>query len=100
MARTFSVAEVRENDGRRTLEDMLERIGSREVLHVASHTRGTPAAPWRAGFLLGRGEGEAARDPRDAVGALGDGANFFTFPRPTVDHAQGRGGKVKKLAAR
>ena len=60
LARALPRAEVRENDGRRALDDMIVGLGSHEVLHVASHARGTAAAPWRAGFLLGRGDGEEA----------------------------------------
>lgn len=60
LARTFPAAEVRENDGTRTLDTMVSGIGTRDVLHIASHTRASRAAPWRAGFLLGRGDGEDA----------------------------------------
>ncbi|MGH7740658.1 MAG: CHAT domain-containing protein, partial [Candidatus Eiseniibacteriota bacterium] len=56
----FPHAVVRTNDGRRELEDMLRGLGSRDVLHISAHARRPAAAPWRAGFLLGRGDGEDA----------------------------------------
>ena len=60
LARELPHSEVRENDGRRGLDEMIATLGSHDVLHVASHARGTAGAPWRAGFLLGRGDGEEA----------------------------------------
>ncbi|HTO89701.1 MAG TPA: CHAT domain-containing protein, partial [Candidatus Sulfotelmatobacter sp.] len=56
----FPHGEFRSNDGDRTLDDMLARVEGREILHVASHTRWNSSAPWRAGFLLGRGDDEEA----------------------------------------
>ncbi len=60
LARQFPAARVRENDGSTSLEQMMDGLGPRDVLHIASHTRGPAAAPWRAGFLLGSGAGEDA----------------------------------------
>ena len=60
LARRFSGARVRANEGTQSLEAMLGEVGSGDVLHIASHTRGSAASPWRAGFLLGRGAGEEA----------------------------------------
>jgi tetratricopeptide (TPR) repeat protein len=58
LARRFPGAQVRVNDGTRSLDAMLRGLESAEVLHIASHTRGIVAAPWRSGFLLGSGDGE------------------------------------------
>jgi tetratricopeptide (TPR) repeat protein len=60
LRRAVPGATVRENDGRRPLEEMLRGLERCAVLHVAAHTRATAAAPWRSGFLLGRGGGEDA----------------------------------------
>lgn len=60
LERRFPNTRVRSNDGTRPLDAMLEGLGPAAVLHIASHTRTSAAAPWRAGFLLGRGAGEDA----------------------------------------
>jgi len=56
----FPKGDYRVNQGQRTLEEMLADVSAHEVLHLSSHTRWSEAAPWRAGFLLGRGDGEEA----------------------------------------
>ncbi|MCC6348472.1 MAG: CHAT domain-containing protein [Candidatus Eisenbacteria bacterium] len=71
LIRTFPDAESRENDGRRPLDAMLAHLGPREVLHIASHVRGSPEAPWRAGFLLGRGRNEEAYLTAARIAGLG-----------------------------
>jgi tetratricopeptide (TPR) repeat protein len=53
-------ASVRENDGRKSLEEMLRGLERGAIVHVAAHTRASGSAPWRSGFLLGRGGGEDA----------------------------------------
>ena len=60
LSRTLPGTAVRQNDGHRSLDEMIGGLGRHDVLHVSSHTRGSAAAPWRAGFLLGRGEGDDA----------------------------------------
>jgi len=60
LAARFPRARVRENAGDRSLDAMLAGVETNEVLHLSAHTRGSGAAPWRAGFLLGRGDGEDA----------------------------------------
>lgn len=60
LANRFAGARVRANEGTRSLDAMVGEVGTGDVLHIASHTRGPAAAPWRAGFLLGRGAGEDA----------------------------------------
>jgi tetratricopeptide (TPR) repeat protein len=70
LSHRFGEARVRENDGTRSLEQMLNGLGSHAVLHVASHTRWNRAAPWRAGFLLGQGQGEEAYLTADRIAQL------------------------------
>src|SRR5262249_29022737 len=60
LAHALPRTEVRENDGRRALDEMLGGLGRHEILHVAAHTRGSATAPWRSGFLLGRGDTDDA----------------------------------------
>ena len=60
LAQRFASARVRASEGTASLEEMVGEVGAGDVLHISSHTRGPAAAPWRAGFLLGRGAGEDA----------------------------------------
>jgi tetratricopeptide (TPR) repeat protein len=60
LRREIPGAQVRANDADLSIDDMLRGVGGREVLHLAAHSRAPARAPWRAGFLLGRGAGEDA----------------------------------------
>jgi CHAT domain-containing protein/tetratricopeptide (TPR) repeat protein len=60
LARRFDGARVRANEGTLSLAAMVGDVGSGDVLHISSHTRGPGSAPWKAGFLLGSGTGEDA----------------------------------------
>jgi CHAT domain-containing protein len=60
LAQRFGSARVRTNEGTQSLAAMVGEVGSGDVLHIASHTRGPGSAPWKAGFLLGSGTGEDA----------------------------------------
>jgi CHAT domain-containing protein len=60
LARRFPGARIVTNDGSRPLDEMLATLGPSEVLHISSHARTPSAAPWSAGFLLGRGAGPDA----------------------------------------
>lgn len=70
LRRRFPDAHVRSNDGRLSLEQMLGRRVDAEVIHLASHTRISAGSPWRSGFLLGRGDGEAAYLTADRIARL------------------------------
>jgi len=67
LRKQFPNASVRDNDGQRSLEEMLANLGTPEILHLSSHTRNPAAAPWRAGFLLGHGSGEEAYLTADRI---------------------------------
>lgn len=99
LGRDVPGASVRLNDGRRTLEDMLHDLQHREVLHIASHARSVPAAPWRAGFLLGRGDGDDAYLTADRIATLSAPARLCVLAGCNSTGISFRGESLPLLAA-
>lgn len=99
LARRFPGGRVVTNDGTRPLAAMLATLGPSEVLHVASHARTPAAAPWSAGFLLGRGAGEDAYLTAPQISRLRRPARVCVLASCTSVGAANRGEGLPNLAS-
>jgi CHAT domain-containing protein/tetratricopeptide (TPR) repeat protein len=99
LARRFPAGRVVTNDGTRALDAMLASLKPSEVLHVSSHARTPTAAPWSAGFLLGRGAGNDAYLTASRISRLKRPARVCVLASCTSVGAAGRGETLPDLAS-
>jgi CHAT domain-containing protein/tetratricopeptide (TPR) repeat protein len=57
---SYAGVTVRENKGDRTLAQLTADLGKFDALHFSAHSEAVESAPWRSGFLLGKGASDDA----------------------------------------